>query len=71
MNTKELLTNLAEDLDDIKERFCDLINLSEFEGKREEYLRYSNDLVQIKEQLLKDCEEVDQLETYTGTLDRI
>lgn len=71
MNTRELLKDLAEDIDDIKERFCDLINLTEFEGKREEYLKLSNELVQIKEKLLKDCDEVEQLETYTGTLDRI
>lgn len=71
MNTKHLLKNAIEDLNNAKECFCELINQSEFAGKREQYLRYSNDIVQIKEQLLKDYEEVDKLETYTGILDRI
>lgn len=71
MHTKALLKEIAEELDEVKEKFCELINCSEFEGKREQYRKYSHDILEIKEKLLRDCEEVDQLETYTGTLDRI
>lgn len=71
MNTEHLLKSLAADLDSMKERFIELARQSEFQEKRDEYIKYSQEIVHIKNKIEKDYDNVSDMETYTGILDRI
>lgn len=71
METKQLLATLIEDLANIEERFSDLVDQSEFAGKREMYFKYGQEMLEIKEQLIKEYDNVADYATYTGILDEI
>ncbi|NLJ72170.1 MAG: hypothetical protein GX333_04050 [Syntrophomonadaceae bacterium] len=71
MHTKHVLENIIQDLDKISKMMCDLASSDEFQVKRTAYLTYHDELINIKDKLSVDIGEVENYESYTGTLDRI
>lgn len=71
MHTKHVLENLIQDLDKVSKMMCDLASSNEFQVKRAEYLTYHDELINIKDKLNADISEVENYESYTGSLDII
>ena len=71
MHTKHVLENLIQDLDKVSKMMCDLASSNEFQVKRAEYLTYHDELINIKDKLSVDIGEVENYESYTGSLDII
>lgn len=71
MITQELLKNVIQDLDKVEEHLVELAKKSEFQEKRDQYIMYSQNVVNIRQELNNDYDNLYDYETYTGTLDII
>lgn len=70
-NSEELLIGISSKLYKIEQELKDLYQVSEYNAKRKQYDRFIGQVQEMKECIVQDLAEVKELETYTGTNDRI
>lgn len=69
--SEALLIQISSKLYQLQQELEELYRISEYESKRNEYYRFLQQIEDMKDSLVEDLDGVDELESYTGTLDEI
>lgn len=69
--SEALLIEISSKLYQLQQELEELYRISEYESKRNEYYRFLQQIEYMKDSLVEDLDGVDELESYTGTLDEI
>lgn len=70
-NSEELLISITSSLSRAENDLRSLFSISEFESQRTKYIDFARKLKEINGEILTDLDHVEELESYTGILDRI
>lgn len=70
-NSEDLLITITSSLSKLSNDLRSLADICEYDVKRENYISFSRQLSDINGVILDDLDQVQDEESYTGTLDRI
>ncbi len=70
-NSEDLLISITSELSQLSNNLRSLADICEYGSKRENYINFSRQLSEINGVILNDLDQVQDDESYTGTLDRI
>ena len=70
-NSEDLLITITSNLSKLSNDLRSLADICEYDVKRENYILFSRQLSEINGVILDDLDQVQDEESYTGTLDKI
>lgn len=70
-NSEELLISITSSLRRAENDLRSLYSCSEYEDLRARYIEFAGKLKEINSEILTDLDDVQEEESYTGTLDHI
>lgn len=70
-NSEELLISITSSLSRAENDLRSLYAISEYDSQRKKYIEFAGNLKEINGVILTDLDQVEEAESYTGTLDRI
>ncbi|NLG32732.1 MAG: hypothetical protein GX550_04355 [Syntrophomonadaceae bacterium] len=71
MRSEQLMYNILYYLDNLDGDLTELASSSEFEKKRDTYLKFQDQIAFMSNEIRNDLKELNYNESFTGILDRI